>query len=51
MIKLYIMIGISGSGKSTIAKKIAQKDKCIIVSTNQIRKELTALKKIKVKIN
>lgn len=41
MIKLYIMIGISGSGKSTIAKKIAQKDKCIIVSTDQIRKELT----------
>lgn len=39
-LKLYIMIGISASGKSTIAKQIAEKDNCIIVSSDAIRGEI-----------
>ena len=38
--KLYIMIGISASGKSTIAKQIAEKDNCIIISSDGIRSEI-----------
>ena len=38
--KLYIMIGISASGKSTIAKQIAERDNCIIVSSDAIRGEI-----------
>ena len=38
--KLYIMIGISASGKSTIAKQIAERDNCIIVSSDTIRGEI-----------
>ena len=38
--KLYIMVGISSSGKSTIAKQIAEKENCIIVSSDTIRSEI-----------
>ena len=38
--KLYIMVGISSSGKSTIAKQIAEKENCIIVSSDAIRAEI-----------
>lgn len=38
--KLYIMCGISASGKSTIAKQIAEKDNCIIISSDNIRGEI-----------
>lgn len=38
--KLYIMCGISASGKSTIAKQIAEKENCIIVSSDAIRSEI-----------
>ena len=38
--KFYIMIGISASGKSTIAKQIAERDNCIIVSSDAIRGEI-----------
>lgn len=38
--KLYIMIGISASGKSTIAKQITERDNCIIVSSDTIRGEI-----------
>lgn len=40
--KLYIMVGLSGSGKSTIAQKLAQEhENTVIVSSDQIREELT----------
>ena len=39
-LKLYFMIGISSSGKSTIAKQIAQKENCIIVSSDNIRSQI-----------
>lgn len=40
--KLYIMVGLSGSGKSTIAKEIAEtEENTIIVSSDAIREELT----------
>lgn len=38
--KLYIMVGISSSGKSTIAKQIAEKENCVIVSSDAIRTEI-----------
>lgn len=38
--KLYIMCGISGSGKSTTAKQIAEKENCVIVSSDAIRAEI-----------
>lgn len=38
--KIYIMCGISASGKSTIAKQIAEKDNCVIVSSDAIRGEI-----------
>ena len=40
MRKLYVMIGIPGSGKSTIAKNIAKLNNCKVVSTDDIRKEI-----------
>ena len=39
-LRLYIMCGISASGKSTIAKQIAEKENCIIVSSDAIRAEI-----------
>ena len=38
--KLYCMVGLSASGKSTIAKEIAEKEDCIIVSSDDIRGEI-----------
>lgn len=37
---LIIMIGISSSGKSTIAKQIAEKANCVIISSDGIRAEI-----------
>ena len=37
---LTLMIGCPGSGKSTIAKKMAQNTGAVIVSTDAIRGEL-----------
>ena len=40
--KLWIMVGLSGSGKSTVAKEIAvMEENTIIVSSDAIREELT----------
>ena len=40
--KLYIMTGLSGSGKSTIAQKLAEENpNTVIVSSDAIREELT----------
>lgn len=40
--QLYIMVGLSGAGKSTIAKEIAEtEENTIIVSSDAIREELT----------
>ena len=36
----YIMVGLSASGKSTIAKEIAKENNCIIVSSDNIRGEI-----------
>ena len=41
MVKLIIMVGLSGSGKSTIAKELAKKENAIIVSSDEIREELS----------
>lgn len=39
--KVYIMVGCCGSGKSTVAKSIAQEvEDTVVVSTDAIRKEL-----------
>lgn len=38
--KLYMMIGLPASGKSTIAEKISKSEGAIIVSSDEIRKEL-----------
>lgn len=40
MNKLYMMIGLPASGKSTIAKEISESEGAIIVSSDEIRKEL-----------
>jgi len=37
---LTIMMGVSGSGKTTIAKKIAKELNAVYVSSDEIRKEL-----------
>ena len=37
---VYVMCGIHASGKSTIAKKIAAFDKAVILSAEEIRREL-----------
>ena len=40
--KLYVMCGLSGSGKSTIAKQIANDNPdTVIISTDIIREQLT----------
>lgn len=38
--KLTIMVGVSASGKSSKAKELAEKNNSIIISTDEIRKEL-----------
>lgn len=38
--KLYIMCGLSASGKSTIAKQVAEENSCIIISSDSIRGEI-----------
>ena len=38
--KLYIMVGLSASGKSTISKEIAKEKDCVIVSSDAIRGEI-----------
>lgn len=38
--KVFIMIGVPGSGKSTIAKEIAEKYNAKILSSDKIREEL-----------
>lgn len=40
MNKLFMMIGLPASGKSTIAKEISESEEAIIVSSDEIRKEL-----------
>ncbi|WP_219843266.1 ATP-binding protein, partial [Enterococcus faecium] len=39
--QLYMLIGIPGCGKTTFAKKYLTKTNTIIISTDEIRKELT----------
>lgn len=39
MNKLYMMIGLPASGKSTIAKEISESEGAVIVSSDEIRKE------------
>lgn len=38
--KFYIMVGLSASGKSTIGKEISRSNKCVIVSSDDIRGEI-----------
>ena len=40
MLKLIYMLGIPGSGKSYMAKKIAKQERAEIISTDEIRREL-----------
>lgn len=40
MTKFYMMIGLPASGKSTIAKEISESEDAVIVSSDEIRKEL-----------
>lgn len=35
--KLFMLVGLSGSGKSTFAQKLAKEEKAIIVSSDAIR--------------
>lgn len=39
--KLYMMIGLPASGKSTIAKELSKNEGAVIVSTDKIREELS----------
>lgn len=39
MNKLYMMIGLPASGKSTIAKELSESEDAVIVSSDEIRKE------------
>lgn len=41
MSKLFIMVGVSGSGKSSIAKQIAEQENAVVVSSDAIREELS----------
>lgn len=38
---LHVMCGLSGSGKSSVAKDLAKRNNAIIVSSNEIREEIT----------
>lgn len=38
---LTIMIGLSGSGKSTNAKQVAEKENAVVISSDEIREKLT----------
>ena len=38
--KLFLMVGLSASGKSTIAKGLAEDYKAVIVSSDAIREEI-----------
>lgn len=38
--KIFLMVGLSASGKSTIAKELAEKYSCVIVSSDNIRGEM-----------
>lgn len=40
MNKLIVMVGIPGSGKSTIAEKIARKENAVIISSDKLREEI-----------
>jgi len=40
MIKVHIMVGVSASGKTTISKTIAKKEKAIRLSSDEIRLDL-----------
>ena len=40
MVKFYMMIGLPASGKSAIAKEIAERESAVIVSTDDLRQEL-----------
>ena len=40
MTKLFLMIGLPASGKSTLAEQIAKSEDAEIVSSDNIRKEL-----------
>ena len=37
---VYIMVGVPGSGKSTVAKELSEQNGAIILSSDSIRKEL-----------
>lgn len=38
--KLIVVVGISASGKTTIAKQLSKEENCVIVSSDSIRKEI-----------
>ncbi|MFP3728089.1 AAA family ATPase [Priestia filamentosa] len=40
MSKLIYMIGLPGSGKSTVAKEVAKKERAVILSTDELRREM-----------
>lgn len=40
MAKLVVMIGVPGSGKSTLIQHWAQRQHCLVISTDQIRAQL-----------
>lgn len=40
MSKFIMMIGIAGSGKSTFAEKIAQREDAVVLSSDKLREEL-----------
>ena len=40
MLNAIVMVGISGSGKSSVAKKLSTKYNAIIISSDELRKEL-----------
>ena len=40
MQKLIVMVGLSGSGKSSAAKELSKKENAVIISTDAIREEL-----------
>ena len=42
MIKVFVMIGIQGSGKSTVGKYLARQENAIVVSTDEIRRKVSS---------